>query len=1780
MTREEIDAIYDAKQNISPVNNTGITRAEIDAIFDGVANANNAQNMKSIQPTNASVSSPVTEGQDIVDMNGNVTKAKVNTTNSKQKPSFISKEEQQRRIADAQAIKDKKKQAEFARNNFQKTNEVISGIGIPKGMTKDDVEIQKLYNEMNSTKNPNIKRNLQRTIDEKERVANQTLVSDDADEKEISSALAKWAAPGYKMTSEEKKNARKLFGNGFKEGIDMNILSDEDKNNLALAYSKSNPIQNFMAGFADNPAFKTFSNIYTKYADVTEEERASLEASDELTRRMIENAYTQQPIVTSGGKLAGSMAEYAIGSKVIGALPGVGTATNKAGQAIGKGAEKALGTLGLGMADAGSKGVANLGTKLLSGGAQRAGQAIGNSASNIIGDSLVDVALDTVPNALNDAKSGANGKEVGINAAKNLAANIGFNAVGEAAQIIPYLGMNLKNYGKNDKAYAEAMENIAKRNPLNPLENYSRRTNDLLDEESKKIVSQINESARGNMPSDKYIDMGSTPEYLKGIGDINNPLKMKQETINKTAYPEGYLNGKHNLGYLPFEQTPYQLNDPALVAKSRTQPNSAVVLTDMIDDNGYPVVMPIHMDKNSDEGIINEIASIHGRRNAKDLFDRSEIILNNKDRVNDILSGNGLQLPELKAESDPIFNYNIPNSAEKVNTPITDYKKVKINNHDDFNSQIDKYVGMYGDDAAKQKAVEVKEAMNKVLADNSDEAWEDAIKKTQELDNMLQGKSYTYKRKNGKNRNYQQQSTYNGEISSAFNTDAESIASEALENASKNTEKVKYMAEDTGLRKTSVQNGSTVDYYPAKSGLSDSMNDSVSLENNSTSLTSGEFKRRGYTDETIQKTDMPEEIKNEFRDNPRVYEVLKNKDTQYAADSIIANNDFNGAYSQFKTLLAKKDPTAIPLGYSLSKQLAQSGNTEQAIDIIDSMSEQLTKSGQFSQSAAITMLHNDPMASMRYMERQIDKMNTAGRQRYKNWKDFELTDDEVKAFANIDAGDKEKIQELYGQITDRLEKSYPSTIWEKIVEGSKTAMMLNLRTHIRNTDANAVMLPVRSLSDRVSALGQNAIHLFNPDFKVTQSLTGGTFSQKKIANQIFDEQIKPLLEDANKWSDVAKNAPNNRQVFNDSFVGKIGKKATMAPLNLVNSLTGGKINNLVERVDKSMTNSVMENLRKLDYWLLGEVEDNPFVKANFSNRLASYMKAQGINTIDDVPNEAVQIAYQEALKATFKDDNTLTKMFSNIKRDTGKFGEVMLPFTKTPANIAMRGIDYSPVGIVNAVKQAKSGADASQVIDTLAKSATGTAGIYIGYKLAENGLIQGALSDDKDKQQFEKQQGKVAFSLNIGGHYYSFDWAQPAAIPIIICSTIYDAINESDKEISSVVNTVWQGATAATNAWADLSPLSSLQDILGGDGYGNNSIAENVFNEVAEFPQRLVPAVLGATARTIDPTIRQTYSNDNTLQTQIDTLKSKIPFLSKTLPASYDTWGNERKRQDSTGSAAIANFLNPGTLGYNESTPLDSEITRLFDATQDNTVFPQKADWSVKYASGNKINLTNKQYSEYQKTMGQTSYDIADALINSDFYSGLSDSDKAKYLSDIYSVSKGKAKKDLFGSSTSDSIANQIAIYEESGAEGLVKEMQTKYEITSRGLAVSDKTQNIYDSFGNEGLELYSAAKSKLGDSMSGSNLIPFLQDYSLSDSQKGEYISQFTNISDKLQPLADNGDYEKVYQYYNIKSNADTDGNGSLKKQELIDYLDGTGMSTAEKRTWFSILSTAKNPY
>lgn len=816
-----------------------------------------------------------------------------------------------------------------------------------------------------------------------------------------------------------------------------------------------------------------------------------------------------------------------------------------------------------------------------------------------------------------------------------------------------------------------------------------------------------------------------------------------------------------------------------------------------------------------------------------------------------------------------------------------------------------------------------------------------------------------------------------------------------------------------------------------------------------------------------------EAVQNAFIDNPNLYTQLSNADTMAKAQQIY---DSGNARSEIYRMLDQKDPAAIPLGNKIVGELIEEGRKDEAVELLRTMSTKLRESGQFSQAAAITMIKSDPETALRYVVRNIDDMNAAGKKKFgSKWKDFELTDAEAELFSKIKPGDTEAIKEAFESVGVRLAKEYPATMWEKVVELSRVGMLLNPRTGIRNFVSNALLQPVRSLTDRVSALGQNAIHLINPDFKVTQSLTGGGKQEKQLATEVWNSLKDSILENTSRYEDV-KSAVKDKQIFKGTKASKlayetaskikdskIGKKTTEAfdkmfpkAMEKVRDVVGENLNE----------DSLLETARNFTYYLL-EKGDEPFVKNNFVNRLASYMKAQGIKNIDEIPEDAIMLAKDEALKATFKDDNNFTNMLSSIKKNLGKGGEVIMPFTKTPANLAMRGIDYSPVGFVNTFKKAKNGADVGRIMDDFSKNVTGTAAIALGYYLTKEGIITGALSSDKDEAAFQKQQGQLAYSIKVGDNYYSYDWAQPAAIPFILGASIAQSIEESDNEektalekLEGIWNIGQQAVTSAADAWVELSPLQTLSDIFNTQ-YG--SVPENFINEVLEFPQRFIPAALGAAARTVDTTQRQTYSAGNPIRTQIDTAKSKIPFLSKTLPAAYDTWGREIKRNDSVGEAAFAQMLNPGTLGNNVSTPIDGEIQRLYEATEDKAVFPRKSEWKV-----NGERLTNQEYSELQKEQGRLSYEMIETFMNNDSYSELSDHTKAKTIADMYSLTKALAENSVMDKPISDDYVKYADAYNTYGADGVVQfaTLKATADTDGNGSLTQEEVTRVLDSTG------------------------------------------------------------------------------------------------------------------
>lgn len=914
---------------------------------------------------------------------------------------------------------------------------------------------------------------------------------------------------------------------------------------------------------------------------------------------------------------------------------------------------------------------------------------------------------------------------------------------------------------------------------------------------------------------------------------------------------------------------------------------------------------------------------------------------------------------------------------------------------------------------------------------------------------------------------------------------ADTVTKEAVETANQtNAGKNLIMAEDTGLRKNTVDNvvdevKAVPDNVVKASGYEQPAEDATKL--------TAEYNERGMSkhivgEETPMKVaDVSDEVKKMFKNEPDAYQVLKNKDTKALADEVYKSADkpiqigekvYTGnAESKFRSMLADKNPAALPLGHQIAKDYSKAGNHEMASLIYRDMGQALTEAGQFTQASIINMMKNDPLTAMQYAERELRNLNEEGAKRFgKKWKDFSLTEDEIKAFNNIKEGDEEAIKALYDQIGQRIAKDYPTTFMEKLLEGRKVAMLFNVRTNVRNFGANVPTLGLRWMSDRVEALGQNIAHLINPKFKVTQSVMGSGVNGRRLAKEVFESSRVQDLLNANvgkyELPSIKNNLMKDRQMFKGTAAAKWFDKFSGDAINKLAKFLDEK--NIIKNdvnvkggiqalnsklYGKDNVQSVLETIRNTTYKAL-DLGDQPFVKENFIERLGSYINAQGIKSIDDVPEEAIQTAWEEAMKATYKDDSWAVHMLRGIKKSIEKapgigkpVSQAVIPFLQAPGNIAARMVDYSPIrgtkGIADIIKGATSKNEevVRRGIEEVAKGLTGTGMILFGMRLKESGLITGDYSEDKDEKNFQKQSGFRPWALHIGDKYFTYDWAQPFAQNLMVGTLLQEAIDNSDKaddEIMKYVDAGYKGTKAAVNSWFNASPLQGLADLMKGSGYSSKpDIAQNLIDVgVGDFTGALIPSSVNAVAKTNDVTQRNAYDPSSPiLNTFINQQKSKIPGLSETLPAKYDTWGNRINYADSTGEAFAQRFLIPGDYGTEKNDRINDEINRLYQSTNNNAVFPQTAPNKV-----GDTTLNNTQVSDYQRDMGKRSRALVETLVKTDMYKHLDDESRAELLSQLYGASKLITERNLFKKEVSDnsSYKKLINAYDEGGTQGMI----------------------------------------------------------------------------------------------------------------------------------------------
>lgn len=808
------------------------------------------------------------------------------------------------------------------------------------------------------------------------------------------------------------------------------------------------------------------------------------------------------------------------------------------------------------------------------------------------------------------------------------------------------------------------------------------------------------------------------------------------------------------------------------------------------------------------------------------------------------------------------------------------------------------------------------------------------------------------------------------------------------------------------------------------------------------------YKERGFAESIRNKTDLPDEVKQEFVDNPELYRAISNSETSARADAIYSQG-LDRSMVEYNRMLSEKDPAAVPLGKKIADDLISQGRRDEAVEVLRQMSQNLTQSGQFSQAAAIALLKNDPMTALQYIQKNIDRMNQEGLQKFgaKKWKNFSLMPEEIDGFSKIEYGDENALKSAFEQIGKRIQRDYPVTTMQKLVEASHIAMLLNPRTQIRNAVANLAFRPLNILNRKVSATAQNIYKQFDKTYQPNQAFSISKKS-KDLASEAYD-MVKDSLSGSTsgKWENTLMDSARNADVFklrgDTNLVSRLPVLGNAFGAlneslgNFSRSVTGGQ--NVFEAL--SSEKSVGENIRQFTYGLL-ELGDQPFVRQEFVDRMGSYIEARGYKSLDEIPNEAFDAATQSALKATFKDDNRLTRLVSSVKRESGLVGEVVLPFTKTPANIAVQAYDYSPAGLAAGItKWVKNGGDPSSYIDDISKGLTGTAAIALGALLYKAGVITGPASENADQAQYDKMQGKLPFAINVGGNYYTFDWMQPASSALVLGSTLASQVEKDGSlDAESVAEAIRTSLVSMGDTLLDMSPLQSVADIFG--GYGTPT--ENVLSEFAEVPQRLIPSLTGAITRIVDPVQRQTFSNGDPVGTQLASAQSKIPGLSQSLPAAYDTWGREMTRADNIGEGIFNQFINPGEFGNANPTPMDDEISRLFEATGQTSVFPQKANWTETFG-GESHKLSNEEYSDYQRTMGQISYQGAFSLMDSQLYNALDDQQKASALESVYAVGRYKALQEIFPDyQVPASAQKSVDVYDATGADGLASWLEYK----------------------------------------------------------------------------------------------------------------------------------------
>ena len=791
------------------------------------------------------------------------------------------------------------------------------------------------------------------------------------------------------------------------------------------------------------------------------------------------------------------------------------------------------------------------------------------------------------------------------------------------------------------------------------------------------------------------------------------------------------------------------------------------------------------------------------------------------------------------------------------------------------------------------------------------------------------------------------------------------------------------------------------------------------------------------------------------------FDTIHDTDTVARAQATMREKGFDGALEQYRqavrTNTATKDNTA--LGQQLLIQAMRSGDTASTAELLALYTRNSTTAAQAMQAQSI-FRKLSPEGQLLAVQKAVSDLNA------KYGTDAQLDDVDVADFLNAESD--EARQEVTRRIVKKAAQSVPGTFRAKYDTLRYLAMLGNPRTHIRNILGNTFFQVPVSVKNRVGAVVEAA----------ASAVTGGKVERTK---SIFG---------ANPFGKLAAECRADWANAKD-FLGQSSKyiEGQTSLFNIEQEADAFSNGNLLGR---GINKAADLNSRAL------EAEDTAAKKWIYTQSLAGYLKANGCKSISDADtallNRARSYAAEEALRNTFNDrnaaSNAVSKLGRAIRSDNpfekigGYIVEGVMPFKRTPTNIAVRAVEYSPIGAVLGAVETASGAksgDMAQVskgLDRVAAGVSGTALLAAGFLAAGAGYVTGGEDEDEKQQGFNDLTGHQNYAFETkNGTSVTLDWLAPEAIPFFVGVELYNQGLEGGVSFDDM----WDAVKNASAPMLEMSMLQGLNDTFENAAYaknrGDSVLGSVVSSALTNYATQIFPTIGGQMERSSEEQRMTTYTDKNgklptDLQYAIGKVSQKIPGWDYQQIPYIDAWGRTEESGDVL-VRSINNLFNPAYVSQVDVDKVEGELQRLADATGDGGVFPARA---ARYfdVNGKRKDLTAEEYQKYAKTLGNTSYQLVKEGTGSAAYRSMSDSEKAAYIDRLYDYADQTAKASISAykmetwvknakSAKQDigvSPAEYMALYEKYGSSVMSgKSYEKVKQAVSAGLSVDEYVQ-------------------------------------------------------------------------------------------------------------------------